>query len=206
MTIEHDAAACALAEFRWGLGRELPRDATLVYLTCGTGFGAGLVLGGRVYHGAAGRSPELGHARYRDDGPTAFGKRGCFEAWCAGSSLPRLAALHAPARWSAAPPDGAELLRLRGAGDADAATVIAQHARATGHACALLADLLFPHAIALGSLARYLGEPWMAAVRDTFAAEALPDAVALCRLAPAGLGPRLQDLSALAAAAARRSG
>ena len=39
--VHHDAAACALAEYRWGADRGAHGIA---YLTCGTGFGAGLVL------------------------------------------------------------------------------------------------------------------------------------------------------------------
>ncbi len=43
VVVHHDAAACALAEYRWGIDREV---TGLVYLTCGTGFGAGLVIDG----------------------------------------------------------------------------------------------------------------------------------------------------------------
>ncbi len=171
-----------------------------MYLTCGTGFGVGMVLGGRVYHGAAGRSPEIGHVRYAADGPVAFGKRGSVEAYCAGSSLPRLAAWRFPDRWSDHPPHGPALSRLANGGDHDAQAVLDESARAVGRVCAALADLLFPDAIALGSLARYLGPPWLAAVRRAMEQEALPDAVQSCRLAPAALGERLQDCSCLVAA------
>jgi len=53
--------------------------------------------------------------------------------------------------------------------------------------------------IVLGSLATYLGEPWIGRVRATFAAEALPEHVASCRLRAPSLDA-LQDLSGLAAA------
>ncbi|MBV8750490.1 MAG: ROK family protein, partial [Candidatus Eremiobacteraeota bacterium] len=45
VTVHHDAAACALAEVRWGADRGV---GGLAYLTCGTGFGAGLVIDGRA--------------------------------------------------------------------------------------------------------------------------------------------------------------
>ena len=49
--LHHDAAACALAEYRWGPDAGAPG---LGYLTCGTGFGVGLVLGGgRITGGRA---------------------------------------------------------------------------------------------------------------------------------------------------------
>lgn len=195
--VDHDAAACALAEARWGAGQGVAR---LGYLTCGTGFGIGLVIDGEPTYGGNGRSIEIGHIRYRPDGPTAFGKQGSFEAWCAGASLPRLAAWLVPERWRDQPPDGPELTRLWQSGDADAARVIQRQAQAVGDACAMLGDLLIPDRLLLGSMARYLGEPWLAWVRKRFVAEVLPAVAAHCQITAASLGDRLQDLSALAVA------
>ena len=200
--IEHDAAACALAEHRWGAGRSVRR---LIYLTCGTGFGAGIVLDGQAYYGAAGRSAEFGHVRYRCDGPAAFGKTGSFEAFAAGSGIGRIAVWKYPSRrWtedsSAPEPTGRQVAQWAEQGDAEARDVLRINARAVGHGAAVLADVFFPEVILLGSLARYLDKNWLRQVRQAFAEEALPDAVKLCRLRPAGLGARLGDLSSLAAA------
>jgi glucokinase len=193
--VEHDAAACALAEWRWGAGQGATR---VVYLTCGSGFGAGLVFDGRIYRGACGRSPEVGHVRYREEGPTAYGKAGSFEAFAAGNSLPRIAAWRFPQRWGAAPPAGQELAVLAQGGDADARAVLHENALAVGDACAFLGDLLVPEVIVLGSLARYLGPDWLEIVRGQFAREALADVAGHARVCPAALGARLQDCSALA--------
>jgi len=194
--IEHDAAACCLAEFRWGRGIGKSR---LIYLTCGTGFGAGIVFDGEIYRGAAGRSFEIGHARFREDGPEAFGKIGSVEAFCAGASLGKLAVWNFPERWDTAP-TSEELTNLWHAGDPDAAEIIQINARAVGEVCANLGDLLRPNAILLGSLATHLGPKWVEIVRSRFRAEALPD-TAQCPIEPAGLGARLQDCSALVVAA-----
>ncbi|BAM05007.1 ROK family protein [Phycisphaera mikurensis] len=204
--VMHDAAACALAEARWGVGRGLDQPVTLAFLTCGTGMGAGLVLRGEAWVGAGGRSPELGHVRLTDgpDDPEAFGKRGCVEAWCAGAGLPGVAAAAAPARWGPGgtqpAPAGPALSALAAAGDADALATLALHARMTGRTAAILGDLLVPGAIVLGSLAPRLGERWIGQVRAAFAAEVLPAVADRCRVVPAALGDRLQDLAALAAA------
>jgi len=192
--VEHDAAACCLAEFLWGAGRAASR---LVYLTCGTGFGAGLVFDGKIYRGAGGKSLEIGHARFRDDGPEAFGKHGSVEAFCAGASLGKLAAWKFPHRWPA-PPTSEDLANLWRTGDGDAAEVIQINARAVGEVIANLADLLRPDVVLLGSLAMHLGPPWIDIVRHQFRVEALPDTD--CRIEPAGLGARLQDCSALVVA------
>ena len=202
VAVMHDAAACALAEARWGVGRELSKPVTLAFLTCGTGMGAGLVLRGEVWHGAGGLSPELGHVRLTDDGPEAFGKRGCVEAWCAGAGLPGLAAWARPQRFGEAPPDGPALAGKAAAGDADALAVLDLHAERTGRAAAILGDLLVPEAVVLGSLARRLGDRWLGRVRASFEAEVLPAVAERCRVVPAALGERLQDCAALAAAPA----
>ena len=199
--VEHDAAACALAEVLWGAAEGADVAA---YLTCGTGFGLGLVLDGRPFYGGGGHSPEIGHVRLRDDGPTAFGKAGSVEAFCAGASLPKLAAWRFPRRWGETPPDGPTLSGLSQAGDADARAVIDGWADAVGRVAAAVADTFFPDVILLGSLARRLGPGVLDRLRAAFEAEALPAAAARCRLDLPALGTRLQDCSALAAATRAR--
>ncbi len=196
VSIEHDAAACALAEFLWGgaVGAE-----RLIYLTCGTGFGAGFVMDGKIYRGARGRNMELGHARYREDGPDVYGKRGSMEGFCAAGSLSKLARWLYPSVWPN-PPQPAEVARLAAPGDAAAAAAIKVNAMAVGDVCAMLGDLLRPDLIVLGSLAGYLGSDWVAMVRDRFVAEVLPETSAFCRITGSSLGNRLQECAALAVA------
>jgi glucokinase len=191
--VHHDAAACALAEVLWGRDRGA---RGLAYLTCGTGFGAGIVIDGRARYGTNGHSPEIGHVRYRDDGPDVFGKPGCFESYGSASILPALARRHDP-NFTAR--SGEEVAVRAAQGDAAAIAAIDENADAVGAACALLADLLVLDVIVLGSLATYLGEPWIERVRATFAREALPENVASCHIRPPSLDG-VQDLSGLAAA------
>ncbi|HEX3550496.1 MAG TPA: ROK family protein [Candidatus Elarobacter sp.] len=196
VSVHHDAAACALAEVRWGADAGV---RGLAYLTCGTGFGAGIVIDGRARYGTRGYSPELGHVRYRDDGPDVFGKPGSFESYGAASALPKLARRIDPAFGATT---GADVAARAERGDPVARRAIEENAVAVGAACALLADLLVLDVIALGSLAAYLGEPWIERVRTTFAREALPHHAAACTVRAASL-TNLQDLSGLAAALAQ---
>lgn len=198
VAIEHDAAACALAENRWGAGRGASRVG---FLTCGSGFGVGLVFDGEPYHGHGGRSIEIGHVRYREDGPVAFGKRGSFEAFGAGNSLPRLAAWLYPQRWGASPSRGEVLCAAAEEGDTDARRIIEVNAEAVGDACALLGDLLGLEVIALGSLGRYLGARWLSLVQQRFSEQVLPHVASTCQVKLAALGERLQDCGTLAVAA-----
>ncbi|HEY0613603.1 MAG TPA: ROK family protein [Candidatus Elarobacter sp.] len=193
VVVHHDAAACALAEYRWGAARGA---RGIAYLTCGTGFGAGIVIGGEAVYGSRGYSPELGHIRYRDDGPDVFGKPGCFESYGAASALPKLARRFDPSFTAAT---GAEVAERAAAGDATARRAIEENAAAAGAACALLADLLVLDVIVLGSLASYFGEPWLEAVRARYRAEALSHHAEAC-IVRAPSRDNIQDLSGLAAA------
>jgi glucokinase len=193
VAVHHDAAACALAEVRWGAERGVHG---LAYLTCGTGFGAGIVIDGHARYGTTGLSPEIGHVRYRDDGPDIFGKPGCFESYGSASVLPALARRHDP-EFDARNPE--EVARRAERGDPAARAALDENARAVGVACSLLADLLVLDVVVLGSLATYLGEPWIARVQETFARETLPDRAASCTLRAPSL-QNVQDLSGLAAA------
>jgi glucokinase len=193
LRVHHDAAACALAEWRWGPDAGV---CGLAYLTCGTGFGVGLVLDGTVRYGSTGHSPEIGHVRYREDGPDIFGKRGCFEGFGSAKALRLLASEKDPEGLGRMSPQ--EIAARARSGDRLAADVLRENERAVGAACALLADLLVLDVIVLGSLARYLGAPWVAGVRASFEREALPANAAHCRLRAAM--PNVQERSALAAA------
>lgn len=194
--VDHDAGACALAEYCWGAAKNLH---SVVYLTCGTGFGIGIVIDGNIYYGANGHNCEIGHARYADDGPTAFGKKGCYESYCAGSSLGRIAAWKFPSVWPAAP-TSEEIGKLAEAGNPEALQVVEINAQAVGHACSLITDMLYPDIIILGSLANHLGQRWIDKVKSVFHDEVLPDARKVCKIAPSSLGKKLQDYSAIAVA------
>lgn len=195
--VVHDAAACALAEHFWGAGRGVSH---LAYLTCGTGFGAGLILGGKVYQGAGGLSPEIGHFQLRPDGPVAFGVRGSAEAYCSAQALAGLAVWLYPSRFAHQALTPADIAALAAAADPDAVRILQTSACAVGDICALLSDLLRLEMIVIGSLATYLGDIWLNQVRSRLAEKSL-DGGHRCRIVPAGLADRLQDCSALAAAA-----
>jgi glucokinase len=190
--LHHDAAACALAEWRWG-----PNAGAdgLAYLTCGTGFGTGLVINGRVRYAPDGRTPEIGHIRYRDDGPPIFGKPGCYEGYASANALALLLLYRDPDVPAATPAQVVNEVRER---NPAAVWALRSNERAVGNACAMLADLLVLDVIVLGTLATYLGPPWIEAVKRVFREEALEVNADACLIRSAM--PDVQDRSALAAA------
>ncbi len=204
--LENDANAGGLAEWRWGLDRSVHN---MVFLTCGTGNGAGLILDGRLYRGRQSLAGEIGHVRLTADGPVGYGKAGSVEGWTAASALARLARIRladceAPSALQDVDPEklsGRDVGRAALAGDVLAVDVVRQLADYLGQTCAILLDLLNPERISLGSMACRLGDLLLDGVKAAAMRESLPAAYEACTIAPAALGERTQDLAALAVAA-----
>jgi glucokinase len=197
--VEHDGNAGALAEFHFGVGKGRRDLQHLIFLTFGTGIGAGLIVNGRILRGASDTAGEIGHWRLAEDGPLAFGKRGCWESFASGAGLIHLAAQMYPSRWSAATPIR-ELVDGMLESDRDAMEVAAVAGYWMGRGLALLIDALNPQVIVFGSLGVALGERILGPARKVIAEEALPQAVAACELIPSVLGNRIGDIAALMAA------
>jgi glucokinase len=197
--IEHDGNAGALAEFHFGVGKTWPNLRQLIFLTFGTGIGAGFIVNGHILRGASDTAGEIGHWRLAEDGPLAFGKRGCWESFASGAGLVHLAAQMYPERWNSNTPIR-DLVESILSDDSQALQVAAQAGHWMGRGLALLIDALNPQAIVFGSLGVILGERILAPARKVVEAEALPQAVAACRLIPSVLGNRIGDIAALMAA------
>ncbi len=197
--IEHDGNAGALAEFHFGAGRALPGLRHMIFLTFGTGLGAGIIIDGHILHGASDTAGEIGHWRLSRSGPEGFGKAGSWEGFSSGAGLIKLAALKYPQRWTAHSPIRT-LVEAMLANDTDALAVAREAGRRLGQGLALLIDALNPQLIVLGSLAVALGERVLGPAREVIAIEALPQAAAACEIVPAALGARIGDVAALMAA------
>jgi len=203
--LENDANAGALAEWRYGAGRGV---RSLVFLTCGTGMGAGLILDGRLYRGTTGMAGEVGHIRLADDGPVGYHKPGSFEGFCSGGGIAKLtaAAMTKPHPASELDRIARETITAKhvaeaaGRDDALACSIITESGRRLGQALAILVDVLNIEMIVLGALGWRLGSLWLDPAMAVLEAEALPQSVQACRVVPAELGESIGDHAALAVA------
>lgn len=209
--LQNDADACALAEWKYGAG--IGCDS-MVFLTCGTGLGAGLILNGRLYSGACGMAGEVGHIRLSEYGPVGYGKAGSFEGFCSGGGIAELGRLYAKEALQTGhglsycrTADELEgitakhLAECAARGESDAARVFDTAAEKLGHGLSVLIDLLNPEAIVLGSVfvrAEALLRPKM---EEVIARECLSLSRSACRILPARLGETLGDMAALSVAA-----
>lgn len=95
VTLEHNVTAMAVAEARFGLGRQVP-GVLFVYLRAG--LGAGLVIDGMPFRPGGHGAVELGHIQISSDGPRCrCGNHGCLESYLNESVLTRSLGLEGPA-------------------------------------------------------------------------------------------------------------
>lgn len=205
--LQNDANACALAEWKYGAGKGVDN---LIFLTFGTGMGAGLILDGRLYSGATDLAGEVGHIRLAEMGPVGFGKAGSFEGYCSGGGIAQLGQIKAREKLQVGEKVGfcdniGELSNITAKtiaeaalqGDQAAIEVYKTCAQYLGRGLALLIDVLNPELIILGSIygrARQLLEPVML---DVIKKEAYKESVETCRIVPAGLDENIGDMAAL---------
>lgn len=82
---ENDADATALGEAAFGVGKGA---GSFLLVAVGTGIGGGLITNGRLYRGAGGAHPEIGHFILVPQGaPCTCGAHGCWEAYASGPAL-----------------------------------------------------------------------------------------------------------------------
>lgn len=209
-SLQNDANACALAEWKYGAGRG---TRNMVFLTFGTGMGAGLILNGALYAGTNDNAGEVGHIRLSDFGPVGYGKAGSFEGFASGGGIAQLAQLAVKERrmmgqsvaWCA---DGnldsitaKTVAEAAQNGDELAKEIYRTSATYLGKALAYLIDTLNPEVIVIGSIfvrAEELIRPFMQAVIQK---EALLAAAQVCKVKPAELGEQIGDVASLSIAA-----
>lgn len=209
-SIQNDANACALAEWKLGAGRGLKN---VVFLTFGTGMGAGLILNGKLYSGTNDMAGEIGHIRLSDFGPVGYGKTGSFEGFCSGSGINQLAQLKVKEKLQMGEPvsfciDHSGLSAISAQIVAEAAKkgdTIAQEVynisgSYLGKGLSVLIDILNPEAIIIGSIFCRAAELLLPSMEKQLAKETLSVSRSVCKILPAGLGEKLGDYAALSVA------
>ena len=88
----NDANVAALGEFWKGGGKGCDN---MVFVTLGTGVGGGIVVEGKLLHGAHGSGAEIGHLvlNRNETARCGCGKQGCVEQYCSATGIVRMAKL-----------------------------------------------------------------------------------------------------------------
>lgn len=209
-TLQNDANACAVAEWKYGAGKGYDN---VIFLTFGTGMGAGLILNGQLYSGTTDLAGEVGHLRLAEMGPVGFGKAGSFEGYCSGGGITQLAQIKVREQLQMGLPVSFcktldELPGLTAKTVADAANDGDELAKEIYRICgfylgrglSLLIDILNPQVIVLGSIYARSQSLLYAAMHEVISKEALKDSYEDCRIVPAALGESIGDYAALSLA------
>jgi glucokinase len=189
--LQNDANAGALAEWKWGAAAG---TQTAVFLTFGTGLGAGLIINGRLHAGNNDLAGEVGHWRLASNGPIGFGKRGSLEGFCSGAGIQQLAAPHFKNL------DIKTLAEKARSGDMQAREIFELSGEKLGAGLALIIDLLNPEIIVLGSIFVRCEDLLRPPMEKILRRETLTTALQNCRIIPAQLNEQIGDYAALAVA------
>lgn len=209
--LQNDANAGALAEWKFGAGRGC---RNMVFITFGTGCGAGLILDGRLYSGTNDNAGECGHIRLTDFGPVGYGKSGSVEGYCSGGGIGQLGRtyLYEMVQQGAS----SELCDLYKSGTEIDARLLAEYARKgdaaakhvfevsgemLGRTLSLMTDLLNPEAFIIGGVFARCTDLLLDRCTEVMRREALAPSAGVCRVLPAGLGEQIGDYASLAVAA-----
>ena len=208
--LQNDANACAVAEWKFGAGMGCDN---MVFLTFGTGLGAGLILNGKLYSGSNDNAGECGHIRLDRFGPVGYGKAGSFEGFCSGGGLAQLGytlALEqvqqgkAPAYFhsgmSAKDVTAKSIADAARQGDETALRVYEICGEYLGKGLSILIDILNPQRIVIGSVFARSGDLMRPAMERVIARETLPLSASCCQVVPALLGEQIGDYAAIATA------
>lgn len=198
----NDADACALAEWQFGAGKGAKN---MIFLTFGTGMGAGLILNGKLYTGTSGMAGEVGHIRLANEGPVGYGKEGSFEGFCSGGGIADMAKkmLSVYNGVTVIPRDNVSAQTVAQAafrGDKLANAIYRRCGEKLGYALSILIDILNPERIVIGSIFERSGELMKDAMCEVIEREALPQSANVCEIVPAKLGDSIGDYAALGVA------
>ena len=191
--IENDANLGALAELRWGAGRDCLNFA---YVKAATGIGAGLVIDGKMLPGFSGTAGEIGHTTLDESGALCYcGNRGCLETVASGPAIIELIG-----------PANGEVLSLAAvvqravAGDPRCRRAVADAGREIGVAIAGLCNLINPERVIVGGLLSRAGDILLQPMRESIRRYAVQAAAENLDVRPAVFVERAELLGSLALA------
>ena len=206
--LQNDADACAVAEWKFGAGKG---SKNMVFLTFGTGFGAGLILNGKLYTGANDNAGEIGHVRLTDRGPVGYRKEGSCEGYCSGSGMVRLAKIMSEkvtlknsyeeyveeVKDNVSAKTMAEQARK---GNRFCKAVYKKSGEMLGRTLSIITDVLNPEKIVIGGVYMRANDLLYPHARKIMEKECLSYSLSAVEVVPAGLSENIGDYASLAIA------
>ncbi|MFP3358080.1 ROK family transcriptional regulator [Planococcus sp. SIMBA_143] len=164
--VENDARAMALGEFWFGDHGELE---SMLAVNIGRGVGAGMIIGGKLYHGSSDIAGEIGHMTIDLNGQVCeCGNRGCLQTFVAGPAITRNISEKTAQSLSAE-----QVFEQALDGNEACIEVLTQAGRAMGVGLTNLIHIINPEKIVLGGGVSKAQQFILPAIRETIRASAL---------------------------------
>ena len=208
--LQNDADACAVAEWKFGAAKGLEN---VIFLTFGTGLGAGLILNGRLYSGTNSMAGEVGHIRLSEFGAVGYGKTGSAEGFCSGGGIAQIGrnkalellqigkdCLFCRSYDELDKITAETIARAANSGDLCALEVYRISSRKLGELLSVLIDLLNPQMIVIGSVYTRSSHLMQAEMNKVIESETLAVPRKNCIISKAALGDSIGDYAAISAA------
>ena len=158
----NDANVAALGEYWKGGGQGCDN---MVFATLGTGVGGGIVIEGKLLHGAHGSGAEIGHMvlNRNETATCGCGKHGCVEQYCSATGIVRLAGLHGMTNVTCK-----DIFDAAKAGDKVALEVMDEYYEYLGEFLGSLCSVIDPEVVVLGGGVSKAGEMLLTGVEPYF--------------------------------------
>ena len=193
--LDNDANCAVLGEWWMGAARG---TRTAIGITIGTGIGGGLIIDGKLFHGASDCAGEIGHTTIDTEGRRCkCGNYGCLEAYASGPNIALRAIEEIQAGAESRLPQyvGGDLRKItaqtvyQAAHDGDnlALEVVNDTAGFLGTAIANLVNVFNPDVVVICGGVTLAGDHLFVPLRREVTRRAFKPAVSVCRIVPCEL-------------------
>ncbi|MCJ7696226.1 MAG: ROK family protein [Anaerolineaceae bacterium] len=194
--IEQEANAGGVAEFYFGAGQEF---SNIVFISMEPTVRTGIISDGIVFRSPGGYAGNLGEINMAEFGPAGYGLSGSLNGFASASGIVELAHLRFPHTWPA-DLDVYKLIAYARDGDINARKIFAESGKWLGKGLCPLVRLLHPEIMIIGNPGCLLEDDMLKPARIALQEATNLPVQTMPPLVPAKLGPRLPEMSALAAA------
>ncbi len=189
--VNNDANMAAFGEYKCGAGQGAH---SLIFLTIGTGLGAGIILDGKLWRGKCGFAGELGHVTVNPEGEKCnCGGQGCLETEV---SAPKIVRNYNVIRKKDEEISGEEVFARAKKGEMAARQAFAQAGRFLGIGLGIAMNLLNPDKILLGGAVMSAGDLLLSPAIEEVKKRAYKASYQCCKIEKASLGNKAGFLGA----------
>lgn len=189
--VNNDANMAAFGEYKCGAGQGAH---SLIFLTIGTGLGAGIILDGKLWRGKCGFAGELGHVTVNPEGERCnCGGQGCLETEV---SAPKIVRNYNMMRKKDEKISGEEVFARAKKGEMAARQAFAQAGHFLGIGLGIAMNLLNPDKILLGGAVMSAGKLLLSPALEEVKRRSYKASYKCCTIEKASLGNKAGFLGA----------